>query len=110
MEVMSIRIGHMLPKPTDKRRLAIWISPRDLAQLVRIGLDHPDVRNDIVFGMSDNKRAWWDNSNALRLGYRPVDRSEDYAAEAIAGNHRDATGDDRADLNQGGEFCTAESL
>ena len=109
LEVLSIRIGHVLPKPTDKRRLAIWISPRDLAQLVRIGLDHPGIRNEIVFGMSDNKRAWWDNSNAFRLGYRPLDRSEDYAAEAIAGD-RDTTGDDRADLNQGGEFCIAESM
>ena len=109
LEVLSIRIGHVLPKPFDKRRLAIWISARDLCQLVRIGLDHPEIRSEIVYGMSDNKRAWWDNSNAVRLGYKPVDRSEDYAAEAIAGD-RDATGDTRADLNQGGEFCIAESM
>lgn len=109
MEVLAIRIGHVLPKPFDRRRLAIWISARDLCQLVRIGLDHPEIRNEIVYGMSDNKRAWWDNSNAFRLGYRPVDRSEDYAAEAVAGD-RDATGDPRADLNQGGEFCIAESM
>jgi uronate dehydrogenase len=109
LEVLSIRIGHVLPKPTDRRRLAIWLSPRDLAQLVSIGIDHPGVRNEIVYGMSDNQRAWWDNSNATRLGYRPVDRSEDYAAEAIAAD-RDATGDPRADLNQGGEFCIAEMM
>ena len=35
--------------------------------------------------MSDNKRAWWDNSNAYRLGYRPMDRSEDYADEGSGG-------------------------
>jgi uronate dehydrogenase len=109
LEVLSIRIGHVLPKPFDKRRLAIWISARDLAQLVRIGLDHPEIRNEVIYGMSDNKRAWWDNSNAFRLGYKPVDRSEEYAAEAIAAD-RDATGDLRADLNQGGEFCIAESM
>jgi uronate dehydrogenase len=109
LEVLSIRIGHVLPKPFDKRRLAIWISARDLCQLVRIGLEHPGIRNEIVYGMSDNTRAWWDNSNAFRLGYKPVDRSEDYAAEAIAGD-RDPTGDPRADLNQGGEFCIAETM
>lgn len=109
LEVLSIRIGHVLPKPFDKRRLAIWISARDLAQLVRIGLDHPEIRNEVIYGMSDNKRAWWDNSNAFRFGYKPVDRSEDYAAEAIAVD-RDTTGDPRADLNQGGEFCIAESM
>jgi uronate dehydrogenase len=108
MEVLSIRIGHVLPKPFDRRRLAIWISARDLVQLVRIGLDHPEIRNEVIYGMSDNKRAWWDNSNAFRLGYKPVDRSEDYAAEAIAAD-RD-TGDPRSDLNQGGEFCIAESM
>jgi uronate dehydrogenase len=109
LEVLSIRIGHVLLKPFDERRLAIWISARDLCQLVQIGLEHPEIRNEIVYGMSDNKRAWWDNSSAFRLGYRPVDRSEDYAAEAIAAD-RDATGDPRADLNQGGEFCIAESM
>ncbi len=108
-EVLSIRIGHVLQKPIDRRRLAIWISPRDLAQLVRIGLDHPDIKNDIVYGMSDNKRAWWTNERAEQLGYRPVDRSEDYAAEAIA-NDRDTTGLPQADLNQGGEFCVAEKM
>lgn len=109
LEVLSIRIGHVLDKPIDRRRLAIWLSPRDLAQLVSIGLDHPEIRNETVYGMSDNKRAWWDNENATRLGYRPVDRSEDYAAEAIA-NDRDTTGDPRADLNQGGEFCIMETM
>jgi uronate dehydrogenase len=108
-EVMSIRIGHMLNKPFDRRRLAIWISPRDLAQLIRIGLDHPGIKNEIVYGMSDNKRAWWDNSNAMRLGYKPQDRSEDFAEEALASD-RDTTGDPRADLNQGGEFCISEQL
>ena len=58
--------------------------------------------------MSDNKRAWWDNSSAARLGYKPVDRSEDYAAEAIAADR--PTGDPRSDLNQGGEFCIVESM
>jgi uronate dehydrogenase len=108
-EVMSIRIGHMLPRPHDRRRLAIWISPRDLAQLIGIGLDLPNLRHEIVYGISDNKRAWWDNSRAHALGYRPQDRSEDYAAEAIAGD-RDATGDPKADLNQGAEFCILESM
>lgn len=110
LEVMSIRIGHVLPKPYDRRRLAIWISVRDLAQLVRIGLDHPDVKNTIVYGMSDNKRAWWDNAEAARLGYRPMDRSEDYAAESLANDHTDMTGNPQADLNQGGEFCIAEKM
>jgi uronate dehydrogenase len=108
-EVLSIRIGHVADKPADPRRLAIWISPRDLVQLIRIGLEHADIRHEIVYGASDNKRGWWDNSNAARLGYRPLDRSEDYAEEVLAaGDGR--TGDDSVDLNQGGPFCVAEVM
>ena len=57
--------------------------------------------------MSDNKRAWWDKSNAARIGYRPQDRSEDYAAEVLA-RHSAATGDALADALQGGAFVSAE--
>jgi uronate dehydrogenase len=106
---MSIRIGNVAEAPVDRRRLAIWISPRDLVQLIQIGLEHPDIRHEVVYGMSDNARAWWDNRNARRLGYRPQDRSEDYA-EAVLAADPGATGDLRIDLNQGGGFCAAERM
>ena len=108
-EVLSIRIGNITPEPQDRRRLAIWQSPRDFVQLVRIGLEHPDIRHEIVYGMSDNARGWWDNTNAHRLGYRPEDRSEDYAA-AILEADSGISGDSRVDDNQGGIFCVAEKL
>ena len=59
--------------------------------------------------MSDNERAWWDNANAYRLGYRPMDRSEDYA-DAVLANHPLPSGDERIDLHQGGPFCVAEVI
>ena len=52
-------------KPIDSRRLSIWISPRDYTQLVRIGLEHPDIHFEIVYGVSGNQRSWYDNSNAV---------------------------------------------
>jgi uronate dehydrogenase len=107
-EVLCIRIGNVNPKPLDVRRLAIWVSPRDLYQLIRIGIDHPALKYEIVYGMSDNARAWWDNANALRLGYRPQDRAEDHAAEVLAA-HPEKTGDDLVDARQGGSFVRAES-
>ena len=73
LEVFLIRIGHASPTPGDLRGLAMWISARDLAQLVAIGIDHPDVRFEIVYGVSGNTRSWSDNSNAERLGYVPQD-------------------------------------
>jgi len=106
LEVFNMRIGNVAPAPADKRRLAIWLSPRDLAQLVSIGIDHPDIRFEIVYGISGNRRAWYDNSNAYRLGYRPQDDSEPYAAELLA-RHRDDP-DPRVERYQGGTFVAAE--
>ena len=63
-QVFNIRIGNVNPRPLDKRRLSIWVSPRDIAQLVRIGIEHPDIRFEIVYGVSGNQRSWYDNSNA----------------------------------------------
>jgi len=107
MEVFCMRIGNVNPAPIDKRRLSLWFSPRDLAQLVGIGIEHPDIRFEIVYGISGNKRAWYDNSNAYRLGYRPQDDSEIHAAQVLA---REKPGDPVAERYQGGVFCVAEEV
>jgi uronate dehydrogenase len=107
MEVFLMRIGNVNPHPLDKRRLSIWLSPRDLAQLVSIGIDHPDIRFEIVYGVSRNKRSWYDNSNAERLGYRPVDDSEKYAEEILA---KEKPGDGLAEMYQGGIFVAVEEV
>lgn len=106
--VLCLRIGNVAEAPIDVRRLAIWISPRDLTQLVEIGLEHPDLRFEVVYGMSDNARAWWDNSAATRLGYRPLDRSEDYAG-AILAAAPPLDPDSLADAMQGGDFTVIET-
>jgi uronate dehydrogenase len=108
MEVFCMRIGNVGPEPIDKRRLSIWFSPRDLAQLVTIGIEHPDIRFEIVYGISGNTRAWYDNSNAQRLGYRPKDNSEVYAPGVLA---REKPGADPvSEKYQGGMFCIAEEI
>jgi uronate dehydrogenase len=98
MEMFCMRIGNVNPAPLDRRRLAIWISPRDMAQLVTIGIERPGIQFEIVYGISNNKRAWFDNRNARRLGYRPQDRSERYAKAVIA---RDQPSAAAADVYQG---------
>ena len=106
MEIFCMRIGNVNHIPIDRRRLAIWISGRDMAQLVTIGIEHPDVRFEIVYGISDNARAWFDNANALRLGYRPQDRSEDHAEEIL--KREGPPGTSPAEIYQGGGHCMAE--
>ena len=108
MEVFCMRIGNVNPAPIDKRRLSIWFSPRDLAQLVTIGIEHPGIRFEIVYGVSGNKRSWYDNANAHRLGYKPQDDSEVYAKEILA--REKPGGDPRAESYQGGIFCVAEEV
>ncbi len=56
--------------------------PEDLVQLIRIGLEHPDIRVEIFYGAS--AAGWWGNSNAMRFGYKPQGRSENFTAEALA--------------------------
>jgi len=107
LKVMAVRIGNNSPEPTNERLLSIWISHRDIAQLIGIGLDHPDLQYEIVYGVSGNSRSWWDNSAAERLGYRPEDNAEDWAEAVLAKAPQDPNASG-ADL-QGGEFAEREA-
>ena len=106
LQVFCIRIGNVNPAPVDKRRLSLWISPRDLAQLVQIGIEHPGHPLRDRVRCLGQQRSWYDNSNAQRLGYQPQDDSEPYAAEVLAKEKPAA--DPRAELYQGGSFVSAE--
>jgi len=107
MIVTCLRIGNVGRVPLDVRRLAIWISPEDIVQLIRIGLEHPDIRFEILYGASDNATSWWDNARAYELGYRPNGKSEDHRAHAEA-EQRKIGADPVGDLFQGGAFCSTE--
>lgn len=106
LRVTCLRIGNVADAPVDVRRLSIWLKPDDLVQLCRIGLDHPDIRFEILYGASDNARTWWDNSRAYALGYRPTGVAEDFASDAIRAQATLAD-DPVGDLYQGGAFCSA---
>jgi uronate dehydrogenase len=107
LRVTCLRIGNVVDAPVDERRLAIWLAPEDLAQLVRIGLDHPDIRYEIFYGISDNAASWWDNANARRFGYRPQCRAEDFRHQVLAAQRKPPS-DPIAARYQGGPFCSVE--
>jgi uronate dehydrogenase len=100
---LCIRIGSSFPKPKNRRMLSTWQSYDDLVQQIGSGLE-ADYLFEIVYGVSANARGWWDNSNAERLGYRPQDDSERFAAEV--GEVGD--GDPVSDALQGGGFAGRE--
>jgi uronate dehydrogenase len=107
MGVTCLRIGNFGDAPLDKRRLSIWLKPDDLVQLIRIGLDHPEIKFEVLYGASLNERAWWDNSRAYALGYRPTGRAEDFYEHAMAEQAK-IPADPVADFYQGGTFCADE--
>ncbi len=79
--VLAIRIGYVGDDLSKERRLRTWVSARDLAQLVAVGLERDDLGFEIVYGVSDNPEPFFDNANAARLGYRPQDSSVDFLAD-----------------------------
>ncbi len=68
----------------------------------------PKIRFEIVYGVSRNKRSWYDNSNAYRLGYKPQDDAERYAKEVFA--REKPGGDPVAEMYQGGVFTVVEQV
>ena len=107
LRVTCLRIGNFADIPADQRRLSIWLKPEDLVQLIRIGLEHPDIRYEIFYGASDNERAWWNNSAAFIFGYRPQGKAEEFRAQAMAAQAKLAR-DPVGEWYQGGPFCSDE--
>lgn len=105
-DVLALRIGNVGLRPVDRRRLHSWLSPRDLAGLVRVGIETPNLGYEVVFGMSRNTGSCWVNTTADRLGYVPLDDAADYAEEI---NQRPFDPDAAANVYQGGPFVEAET-
>jgi nucleoside-diphosphate-sugar epimerase len=76
IQVICLRIGAVLKQDdpaTYPQNRRIWLSHRDLQQLVKKSLT-ANVRFGVYYGVSNNQGAFWDISNArTELGYEPVD-------------------------------------
>lgn len=65
--------GPMKPWLNPQRLARIWLSHKDLTQLVKKSI-LSDVKFGIYYGISNNKGKFWDISNATEeLGYEPQD-------------------------------------
>lgn len=93
VENVQIRIGG--PREDDleraepgnmrqvRRALAVYLSRRDLVQLIVKSIETADIRDprgvpfQVFYGISDNSHAFWSIANARRvIGYAPRDNSE----------------------------------
>ena len=81
LQSVCLRIGTVLrdDDPTrEARTLSTWLSHRDLVQLVLRSLS-ADVKFGIYYGVSNNRRKFWDISEAERdLDYHPKDNASNY--------------------------------
>jgi nucleoside-diphosphate-sugar epimerase len=83
LRVICLRIGWVLERPHNEMALRMWLSHRDLGQLMLAALG-TDIGYGIYYGVSANTRCKWDTTAARRdLGYEPVDDSEAFAAEVL---------------------------
>jgi uronate dehydrogenase len=109
MRVLTIRIGNANAQPIDRRRLGNWISWRDLAQLIAIGVEHPDLVHEIVWGISDATGRNYDNTPAYALGYQPLDQVAPFEADILMRDPPPAPGSDTAlqplEAALGGDFA-----
>ncbi len=101
LETVSIRIGSSEPVPSNRRHLRTWLSFRDLDHLVERALTVPNVGHTIIYGMSDNAEAFWDNRLAAPLGFRPKDSADAYR-DAIYAADPAPNGRERLYTHQGG--------
>jgi uronate dehydrogenase len=103
LETVSLRIGSSFAAPKDRRMLATWMSFDDTERLVVSALTAPIVGHTVIYGMSDNRTTWWDNTPAKHIGYRPQDSSERFRAEVeVRQQTIDIT--DPVAIYQGGAF------
>lgn len=105
IDTVALRIGSSFPEPKDRRMMVTWLGYEDLEQLVKRAIFVPNVGFLIVYGASANRDRWWDNSKAARLGFEPVESSEQFRAKVESVPPLPA--DDPAGWYQGGAFVKA---
>jgi uronate dehydrogenase len=103
IETAVIRIGSSFPQPQNRRMLSTWMSYDDLERLVVASLTAPVVGWSVVYGISDNSSAFYDNTKARHLGYRPRDSADAFRAEVEAAQPVSDL-NDPASIYQGGAF------
>lgn len=99
IESVNMRIGSCFDEPRNERMLATWLSRPDLARLIDCSLRAAAPGFAIVWGISDNSRAWWEGDDRARIGWAPRD-----SADAWIGRFAEPA-EGATERFQGGRFC-----
>ena len=84
LSIACLRIGSFRQRPSTRRELSTWLSVGDAIRLVDACVTSSDLGFAVVYGISNNARAWWDLAPGRAIGYHPVDDAERWAAEIEA--------------------------
>lgn len=106
IETACVRIGSAFAEPKNRRMLASWLSFDDLHRLITACLTTPVLGHSILFGISNNAVAWYDNSGARHVGYVPRDSSDRFR-EAVYARTPQPNLSDPCEQYQGGLFLMA---
>ena len=79
LSAVAMRIGSFGQEPETRRQLATWLSPDDAVRMVSAAIAYPEPGLHIVYGISNNSRAWWDLEPGHAIGYHPLDDAEAFS-------------------------------
>jgi uronate dehydrogenase len=105
IESVCVRIGSAIERPTEFRHLSTWFGLDDLIQFTMCCITAVQIGFVVCWGVSNNTRSYWTPTGCEPLGFRPVQNSEDYAAE-ILGQRNPL--DDVGRRHQGGSFASID--
>lgn len=109
MRVCCLRIGHAVATRAEAEP-DIWIGPLDLVALIRIGLEHPDVRFEILHAVAQYTGSDIGQNRARRIyGWVCREAGGDYGA-AQSEVTRWFPGDAIARRVRGGVFASTDAL
>lgn len=103
IETVCLRIGSCFAEPRDRRMLKTWMSYDDMERLTMASLSAPVAGFSIVYGISDNSAAFYDNRLGRHIGYRPQDSADAFRARIEAAQPV-LDPQDPATIYQGGAF------
>ena len=81
MDVVCLRIGSYLERPTAPRNLWSWLSPGDCVRLFEAAIAAPAPGFRIVWGVSANRRGIVSLDEGAAIGYVPQDDAEAYVEQ-----------------------------
>lgn len=108
MDTICVRILSCAERPMDHRMLRTWLSPDDAGRLFEACLTADRPGHRVIFGVSANSRGGWVSlSEAMALGYKPLDDAESFASQVIA-EHGEPDADDPVFRYLGGSFTSPD--